>query len=382
MSILFRQRGTETAADLIPQRLDGRRATPSVSRDESFRHSVVWACLHLRASLISSSPVDVYRTIGNRALEVDPPPVIVSPDGSPIGIVEWLYSTQIDLDSTGNAFGIITARDTAGLPRRIDLVSADSVTVKVADGGIVEYRIGRRSYDPSNIWHERQFTRSGLPVGLSPIAHAAYSLSTGLSVHRFAADWFSGAAMPAAHLRNTAQTLDAEAATEVKARFKRTVSNGDVFVTGADWEYNVLGGKASESSFVEASHLSAADLCRFLGVPGDMVDVNEQTGSVTYANITQRNLQLLIMHLGPSIRLRELALSTLLTRPRYVKLNSDAVVLRMDPMTRAELNKTLLESNQRAPSEVREKDDLPPFTPEQVDEILTFKPQAAAKEMP
>lgn len=113
-----------------------------------------------------------------------------------------------------------------------------------------------------------------------------------------------------------------------------------------------------------------------------MVDVNEQTGSVTYATITQRNLQLLIMHLGPSIRLRELALSTLLTRPRYVKLNSDAVVLRMDPMTRAELNKTLLESNQRAPSEVREKDDLPPFTPEQVDEILTFKPQAAAKEMP
>ena len=303
MSIIFRQRAAETAADLIPSRLDGRRVTPSVSRDESFRHSVVWACLHLRASLISSSPVDVYRTVGNRALEVDPPPVIISPDGSPIGIVEWLYSTQIDLDSTGNAFGIITARDTAGY-RRIDLVSADSVTVKVADGGIVEYRIGRRSYDPSNIWHERQFTRSGLPVGLSPIAHAAYSLSTGLSVHQFAADWFSAqpcqrriSATP--HRRSTPRRLP-----RLKARFKRTVSNGDVFVTGSDWEYNVLGGKASESSFVEASHLSAADLCRFLGVPGDMVDVNEQTGSVTCANITQRNLRLLIMHLGPSIRLR------------------------------------------------------------------------------
>ena len=65
-----------------------------------------------------------------------------------------------------------------------------------------------------------------------------------------------------------------------------------------------------------------------------MVDVNEQTGSVT-CGTSQRNLQLLIMHLGPSIRLRELALSTLLARPRYVKLNSDAVVLRMDPMAQA-----------------------------------------------
>ena len=181
----------ETAADLIPSRLDGRRATPSVSRDESFRHSVVWACLHLRASLISSSPVDVYRTVGNRALgstrRRSSSAPTVHPSGSSVAL--------LDADRPrfhGERLRHHHRPRHAGLLRRIDLVSADSVTVKVADGGIVEYRIGRRSYDPSNIWHERQFTRSGLPVGLSPIAHAAYSLSTGLSVHQFAADWFSG----------------------------------------------------------------------------------------------------------------------------------------------------------------------------------------------
>jgi phage portal protein BeeE len=110
-------------------------------------------------------------------------------------------------------------------------------------------------------------------------------------------------------------------------------------------------------------------MCRFLGVPGDMVDVNSTSGSITYANITQRNLQLLIMNLGPAVTRREGALSTLLSSPRYVKLNTDAVVLRMDPKSRAELNGLLLTTKQRTPSEVREKDDLPPFTPEQIAEI-------------
>jgi len=119
---------------------------------------------------------------------------------------------------------------------------------------------------------------------------------------------FGGSGVPAAHLKNTTQALDSDQATAIKDRFVSSVVSGDVFVTGSDWEYNMMGReKASESSFIEAQHATAADMCRFLGVPGDMVDVNEQTGSVTYANITQRNLQLLIINLGPARTRRESA---------------------------------------------------------------------------
>jgi HK97 family phage portal protein len=372
VSVLFRGLSFPSASDLIPRRTAATRASRQVPADEAMHHSVVWACLRLRADLISTSPVDCYRNVSSRAVGVPTPQVLETPGGPNVDIVEWLYSTQVDLDRFGNCFGLITARDGLGLPARIDLLSAEKTTVLTKDGQVTGYRHGNQVYDPVDIWHEKQFTVAGLPVGLSPIAAAALTLSTGLSAQEFAADWFAGRAIPAAHLKNTAKVLDPDQAEKVKNRFETSVKAGDVFVTGSDWEYQMLGAKASESGFLEAIHATSADLCRFLGAPGDMVDVNEKTGSVTYANITQRNLQLLIMNLGPAVTRRQRALSRLLARPRYVKLNTDAVVLRMDPASRAALNAVLLESKQRTPSEVREKDDLPPFTPEQIEELKSF----------
>lgn len=376
MSLLF-SRAFPTASELILRRSGSLKSPRHVTSNEALSLSVVWASVRLRADLVSTSPVDVYRDVDGRRANVPSPAVLVNPGGAKVDIVEWLYSTQSDLDRFGNTFGLITSRDGLGFPARIDLFSADEVTVLTKDGQITGFRVGGRVYDPADIWHEKQYTVAGCPVGLSPLAHAALTMSTGISAREFAAAWFSGSGVPASHLKNTTQTLDPTEAEKVKARFETSVGTGDVFVTGSDWEYKVLGATASDSSFIEAIGATDQDLTRFLGVPGDMVDVNSQTGSITYANITQRNLQLLIMNLGPAVTRRERALSTLMQRPRYVKLNTDAVVLRMDPMSRAELNATLLESHQRAPSEVREKDDLPPFTPEQIAEI-----QALAKPTP
>lgn len=331
--------------------------------------SVAWACVRLRANAISTSPVDCYRKVGGRNYEVPTPPVLQAPGGADVDIVEWLYSTQADLDRYGNTFGVITARDGLGFPARIELLPADAVVVRAKGGKATEYRCGADTFTPGQIWHEKQYTSSGMAVGLSPIAYAALSLDTGRSAREFIAQWFDGSGVPSAHLKNTAKTLNSKQSAEVKSRFNAAVRTGDVFVTGNDWDYSMLGAKAAESGFLEAVHASAADICRFLGVPGDMVDVNEKTGSITYANVTQRNLQLLIHDLGPAVTRRERALSRLLPAPRFAKLNTDAVVLRMDPNTRAEMNKTLLDSRQRVPSEVREKDDLLPFTPEQLDEM-------------
>jgi HK97 family phage portal protein len=378
VSFLFRGPAFPKAGDLIPERRATRARPSAVSTDQAMRHSVVWACLRLRADLISTSPVDCYRDVDGRSVEVPAPPVLTNPGGSAVGIGEWLYSTQVDLDRFGNTFGVISARDGLGFPARIDLLAAESVTVLTSGGAITGYRVGSKVFDPIDIWHEKQFTVAGLPVGLSPLAYAALSLSTGLAAQEFAADWFAGAGIPAAHLKNTSQVLDAPTAEKVKQRYIQTVASGDVFVTGADWDFKMLGAAASESGFLEAIHASSADVCRFHGVPGDMVDVNERTGSVTYANITQRNLQLLIMNLGPAATRRERALSQLLPRRQYVKLNTDAVVLRMDPMSRAQLNALLVQSKQRTPSEVREKDDLPPFTPEQIAEIQELVPTTKA----
>jgi HK97 family phage portal protein len=380
MSMLYRRNqraATITAQELIPQRMSGRPGIAAVTNDTALRHSAVWACLRLRANLISSMPVDVYRKVDGIQVDVPPPPILVKPGGSgggdAIGIMEWLYSTQYDLDRGGNTFGIVTEKNALGLPARIDLVPLSEVTVIIRKGTLSEYRISGVRYDPDKIWHERQYTVAGLPVGLSPVAHAAWSISEYLSIQDFALDWFGNGGVPLAQLKNTAKTIDAADAAKVKERFKASVSSGDVFVSGADWEYQMIQADNTGSAWLEAKNYSIGDIARFFDCPGDLVDSVIQSGNVTYANITQRNLQFLTMHLGPAILRREAALSTLLPAPRYVKLNRDSL-LAMDPKSRADYWMARINSRSITPDEIRAMENEAALTKPQIDQLLTFFP--------
>lgn len=368
---LFARRGAPapTADQQIPQRPTQRAGTAVVTADTALRHSAVWACLRLRANLVSTMPVDLYRRVGGIQVEVPTPPVLLNPGGSRIpDIVEWMYSTQFDLDRSGNTFGIITAKDGLGFPARIELVPVADVTVKVRGGKLSKYRIGNEDFNPEQIWHERQYTLSGMHVGLSPVAYAAWSIGEYLSVQQFALDWFGNGAVPSAHLKNTNKTVDPDAADEIKRRFKAATSNGDLFVTGLDWDYKMIQAEAAGSDWIEAKRYGIGDIARFFDCPGDLIDAAVSGSSITYANMTQRNLQFLVMALGPAIIRRENALSSLTSRPRFVKLNTDAL-LRMDPATRAAMLRTQIESRQLAPSEAREIEDRPPFTEAQLAEF-------------
>jgi HK97 family phage portal protein len=368
-------------ADQMIRRQTARPGQVSVTNETALRHSAVWACLRLRSNLISTMPVDLYRKVGGVQVEVPKPPVLVNPGGERVDIQEWLYSSQFDLDRAGNAVGLITARDGLGFPARIELQAIGGVTVRVKDGA-VKYRIGGVEYGESEVWHEKQYTVSGLPVGLSPVAYAAWSIGEYLSIQEFALDWFGNGGVPMAQLKNTAKTLDQPQAQLVKERFKSATQNRDLFVTGADWEYKLIQAEAAGSSWLEAKSFGIGDIARFFDCPGDLIDAIVTGGNITYANITQRNLQFLIMHLGPAIIRRENALSRVTSRPRFVKLNTDAL-LRMDPQTRAATLKTRIDSRTLAPSEARELEDLPPFTDAQLGEFdRLFGPAKSATPAP
>src|SRR5262249_52843168 len=150
------------------------------------------------------------------------------------------YSSQIDLDRAGNAFGIIRERDRYNLPSRIDLVALADVTVKATGPDVTGYRIAGKDYPPEQIHHEKQYTVAGLPVGLGPIAQAAWSIGEYLSIQDFALDWFSRGAIPAAELKNTARVLKPTEVVTAKQTFKASVKEGDLFVHGSDWEYHPI----------------------------------------------------------------------------------------------------------------------------------------------
>lgn len=368
MSLFSRSLPMPDASQLVADRTAMRTNGVAVNDEMSRRHSAVWACRRLRADLLSTMPVDAYRMMGDLQVEVKKPPVLLAPGGAKVELHEWLWMSQYDLDGSGNAVGIITAFDGLGLPSRIELQDLSAVSVKGTGSEITQWTIGGKKYEPFQIWHERQYPKSGNPLGMSPLQNAAFSISQYLSAQKFSLDWFQGGAIPAAALKNTAKSLTPREAEALKDRYKATAAAGDVFVHGNDWELNTLSANTADASFLALLQYGVTDIARFFGCPGDLIEAAVSGQSVTYANISQRNLQFIIMNLGPVVFRREKALSLLLPKPRFVKLNSDAI-LRMDPETRAKVLGQQVNDRLITPSEARAIDNRLPFTEEQYAEF-------------
>jgi HK97 family phage portal protein len=356
-------------------RTSTRAGNVTVTSDTALRHSAVWACLRLRADLMSSFPCDIFRDLGPVKVEMPRPPVLTDPGGTRWSYSRWMWASENDLDRTGNAIGLIRERNSIatpyypeGLPSRIELQPIDQCSV-ITYKGELTYRIAGKVYQPRDVYHEMQYPASGLPVGLSPIAYAAWSIGEYLSLQQFALDWFGNGAVPKAWMRNTAKRLGPEERATAKAWYRDTIEAGDLMVTGNDWEYDMIQADTAGMEWLEGRRFGLADVARFFGAPADLIEAAASAGgNITYANITQRNLQFLIMNLGPAVSRREEALSGLLPRPRYVKLNTDAL-LRMDPLTRAQVLNVQIQNRTRTNSEARAYDDLAPLTDEQIDEF-------------
>lgn len=362
------QRVSNVQGPLIPPRVGYNPRAIYVDQDSAMRHSAVWACLRLRGDLISTMPIDAYRKIGDIQVEVSKPPVLLNPGGTEVDMTEWMYSSQVDVDRSGNTCGLIIARDGLGYPSIIELQSLEDTTIKIKDRRIEKFKFGRTWYEPGDVWHEKQYTVAGLPIGLSPVSYASMSIGQYLSAQKFATDWFSEGGMPSASLRNTQKTVDPKDALEIKAQFRAVVANGDVFVHGADWEYKPMNAIETDNMWINTQQYGIPDIARFFGAPADLIDAAVSGSAVTYASISQRNLQALIMNIGPAVTRRENALSRLLPKPRFVKLNRNAL-LAMDPEAQSRVLGLEVKDRLRTPNEAREKLNLAPLTEAQYAEF-------------
>ncbi len=371
--------GINGAENLIPSRsTGGARAVGNqvVTDDRALKHSVVWACRSLRAGLISTFPIDQYRDVlGIQTEWPYKPTILTDPGGTRVDIQDWMSMTQADLDSAGNTVGLITERSAArsvyypeGLPSRIELQPIASCAYVQRSDRPDQWRIGTKLYDLADVYHEAANRQAGLKVGLPTVVYAALSIGEGLSMQQHGLDWFSGGGIPKAHMKNTMKLLDPEDVSRAKQWWRDVVANGDMLVTGKDWEYDMIQAQTAGMEFIAGRDHSNLDICRFFDTPGDLVDVNQSGASITYANITQRNLQYLIYRLGPAVSRREKALTKLLPAPRYIKMNTDAL-LRMDPLTRQKLLRSKVETWQLTNTEARAMDNLAPLTAAQITEM-------------
>jgi phage portal protein BeeE len=176
------QQRASNLGELVDVATGGRRGTAgrAVGWHGVLSIPAVWSAVRLRANVIASLPVGVFRNgpdgLPRRVPDAQVTGALSMPSAT-FDMVSWLHASQLSLDLRGNAYGKIVARDPrTWLPTQVELVHPDDVTVDERTDGTIEYRFAGRTVDPFDVWHERQNEVPGSVVGMSPITAAARAL--------------------------------------------------------------------------------------------------------------------------------------------------------------------------------------------------------------
>ena len=370
-------RAVSATNEFIPSRSTGWGA-PTVTGKGALAHSAVWACVRVRADMVSSLPLRVFRDRDKIPVSVPSPDFLLWPGGtadeamtgaSNVTMREFLYSSQVSLDLCGNAFGVVTSRTALGGPRTIELVDAESVSFTAIGPKIVEYRIGRDTFAPRDVWHERQYSLPGNPLGLSPVTAGALSIAGFQAAQEFGLDFFRSGAAPSVIIKNNENaTVSDGMAAQVKERWRAAISGRGAVVLGAQWEASMMDISQASGAFIEEMNFGVTDVCRFMGVPADLVDSTGAASNVTYANVSQRNQQFLNTHLAPVLGRREDALSNAIPGEYYVRFDRSEL-LAMDPEAQARARVMEVGGRVLTPTEARALAGRPPLTAADVAEF-------------
>lgn len=340
-------------------RLSIRRVDLSTA-EAGMQKIAVASSVRLIASAMTMLPLYVYSGEGEAKRRISTPRWLDDLGADGQGLEDWMWRGVYSWGLRGNIVGTVTERDTVtGKPRGVDMHHPDDVSVAPSKDGPV-WRFRGKEIPRDLVFHRRIFPVPGCIMGASPIAQHALTIGTGIAAEQFGAQFFLDGGHPTALFQNTKKALDPAATKKVKDRFLAiTRGNREPLVLGADWEYKALSVNPNDSQFLETNKYSSAESARIYG-PGMPEMLGYETGgSMTYANIEQRSLDLLTFTLDPWFVRMEKMLSWLLPAPQYVKLERKAL-LRTDVLTRFRVHEIAVRNELETVNEIRLIEDLPP----------------------
>jgi HK97 family phage portal protein len=263
----------------------------------------------------------------------------------------------------GNVFGLIVSRNNMALPTAVQILHPDLVAATYDwRTDAVTYKVGGVDVDPSMIWHRAINTMPGSPFGMSALTAARQSVGMGVSAQQFGSQWFTSGGIPTGTLETDAE-LTAEQAAAIKDRWQHAVTaERGVAVLGQGFSYKAISIAPQDAEWLNAQKVSVQDVCRFMGVPPEMVG-SESGASMTYSNVESRAVDLLRYSIDPVLTILESGLTDLLPRPQYVQATRDAL-LRMTTTERYAAHASAIAAGWKTVNEVRTTEDLPPL-PEQ-----------------
>lgn len=371
-----------TANFSVREALSERRLLSSgayLTPETSIQRVAVFASANLLATTISQLPIDLLRGEGPKKKELAKPPLLIDPSGEGYGFGDWAWSVLFRTLVQGNAVGFIAAEDALGFPTVIQLQDLGNVSARYRKDGSREWKINGEDVPTDRIFHLRAFPFEGQVFGLSPIGNFMRTIGIGIQAEQFGSDFFRDGAHPTAILTSAARLSDTQAKSVKDKILGALRGNREPILLPNDITYKQIQINPLESQFLETQKYSAAECARIFG-PGVPEMLGYETGgSMTYANVEQRSLHLLIYALNAWVCRLENALSSPRMTPRgqWVRINRNAL-LQATTLDRFKAHAIALSNGFEYINEVRELEDRPPV--EWGNEPFTLKAPAPAED--
>jgi HK97 family phage portal protein len=345
--------------------------------DAAMQSVAVRASVDLIASLCSELPIDIYSGKGPNRAERPMPGYLEDPAGDGYGLPDWIYRVVVSEAYRGNLFGEVLERDPrGGFIRQMELFHPDTVTGQMKEGAPAWYVNGKR-YEGPGFKHERINPMPGQILGLSPISLHATTIGVTLATSRFGKQYFDDGANPSGIFRNTEANVTPDQAKTIKDRFMAALRGvREPVVVGKAWEWKQLTIAPEESQFLGTMGFTEAQCARIFG-PGLAEILGYETGgSMTYANVQDRDIQLLKYTINRWLRRLERLLFQFLPRPQWVEFNRDAL-LQTNTVARYQAYSSALGGKPwKVVNEIRDIENLQPVSWGNGDPSATNEPSA------
>jgi HK97 family phage portal protein len=343
-----------------------------VSQESALRLTTVYRCISLISGAIAGMPLDVVRKRDDIREPVDRPPAWATVPNPESNTYEFLERVCESLLMDGNAFVLISARDFQGFPSELWTLNPRQVAVKRGPDGKIFFewagdtRFTRYGPDKplGDVLHIKLPAAGGLR-GLSPIELARQSIGLGLATEKFGSTFFGrGATLP--------YTINLPASRPGESReyidLIRETWEAEHAGTDKSHRPGILAGGATisqlalsneDSQFILTRAFQVEEIAsRIYGVPPHLVGQTEKQTSWG-TGVEAQGIAFVRYTLMPHIVRIETALSSLLPRGQFVKLNQREL-LRADSKTEAEVLNSQLERGVIDWSEYRALYDRPP----------------------
>jgi HK97 family phage portal protein len=342
---------------------------------------VVAAVVGLLSDVVFMLPLHTFRDVGGVSTRTQTPPLIASPSTAGVDARSWRAQAVVSWMLWGNAYGLITGRDSNQRVTSLDWVDPARVSVIEPMGilGPVTYFLNGSEMPPDSMLHlPGRYVRTGYRQGLVPLERFRETFGLALAARDYGSRWFGEGAHPSAVLE-TSNPIDAEQAKTIKDRFIAAIrGRREPAVLGGGMPSQSIQGNPATSELTQVQTHAAVAVARALGLlQPEMIGAAISGSSVTYANREQRAIDFLTFSADPYLVRLEDALTALLPAQQgggpamsgqYAKFNRGAL-LRTDLMTRYSAHDTAIRGGWRTPNEARVIEDEPPF-PDGGDEHL------------